>query len=209
MRKRDSSKIGTESIARVAEDILRATLLGWLGASIPTAMWAGIQDPTGEQAALVGGGVWALLRLTSPASRATPCFQQPFTRCSRTSWRRNGPVLPAIHRLAMLAGYALALLIAWSRVQIHVHSWSEVIAGFGLGAAASGWAIARMGQVPARPRFLSLRWAVLGLLGWLTVMPLQAAPSRSHDLVTRLALTLAAHAHPFHRGDLHQKLVSL
>lgn len=110
---------------------------------------------------------------------------------------------PRLHRLAMLAGYALALLIAWSRVQIQVHSWSEVIAGFGLGAGASGWAISRMGQVPARPRFVPLRWALLGLAGWLTVMPLHAAPSRSHDLVTRLALTLAAHEHPFRRADLH------
>ena len=106
-------------------------------------------------------------------------------------------------RLVMLGGYAFAALIAWSRIEIQVHSWSEVIAGFALGAAASAWAIAHMGAVPARPPLLRLRWALLGLAGWLSVMPLQAAPSRSHDMVTRLALELADHERPFRRADLH------
>ena len=109
----------------------------------------------------------------------------------------------SIHRLAMLGGYALAALIAWSRIEIQVHSLSEVIAGFALGAASSAWAIAQMGPVAARPPPLRLRWAVLGLVGWLSVMPLQAAPSRSHDMVTRLALELADHERPFRRADLH------
>ncbi|WP_394789281.1 phosphatase PAP2 family protein [Rhodoferax sp.] len=105
--------------------------------------------------------------------------------------------------LVTLGGYALALLIAWSRVHIQVHSVSEVVAGFALGAAASGWSIWHMGGVPARPRSVRLRWALVGLVCWLTVMPLHAAPSRSHDIVTRIALELADRTQPFRRVDLH------
>ena len=105
--------------------------------------------------------------------------------------------------LAMLGGYVLALVIAWSRVHIEVHSVSEVVAGFALGALASAWTIWRTNPVPARRGSIPLRWALLGTAGWLAVMPLHAAPSRSHDMVTRLALELANHDRPFRRADLH------
>lgn len=110
---------------------------------------------------------------------------------------------PHLRRNALLAGYGLAALIAWSRVHIEVHSWSEVVAGFALGASASGWTVWRMAQAPAHPLPGTPRWVLLGLLGWLAVMPLHAAPSRSHDMVTRLALQLSAHEHAFKRADLH------
>jgi membrane-associated phospholipid phosphatase len=106
--------------------------------------------------------------------------------------------------LATAAGYALALAIAWSRVHIEVHSVSEVVAGFALGAAASGWAVRYMHRRPshtAQPH--AQRWLQVGLLAWLVVMPLHAAPSRSHDMVTHLALALAAHENAFKRIDLH------
>jgi membrane-associated phospholipid phosphatase len=109
-------------------------------------------------------------------------------------------------RLAMGVGYALALAIAWSRVHIQVHSVSEVVAGFALGAAASGWTVWRMHRSP-RPRpSHATRWLPWGLAGWLIVMPLHATPSRSHDMVTRLALALAAHEQAFKRADLHAAL---
>ena len=102
--------------------------------------------------------------------------------------------------LAMLGGYVLALVIAWSRVHIQVHSVSEVVAGFALGALASAWTIWRTNPVPRRG-LIPLR--LLGTAGWLAVMPVHAAPSRSHDMVTRLALELANHDRPFRRADLH------
>jgi membrane-associated phospholipid phosphatase len=103
--------------------------------------------------------------------------------------------------LAVLGGYALALLIAWSRVHIQVHSWSEVVAGSMLGASASAWTIWRSQYTH---HGMPGRWAMLGVVAWLSIMPLQAAPSRSHDMVTRLALELAAHETPFHRTDMHK-----
>ncbi|MEO8729107.1 MAG: phosphatase PAP2 family protein, partial [Rhodoferax sp.] len=57
-------------------------------------------------------------------------------------WSRQ----PRTHFWAMLGGYALALVIGWSRVHIHVHSVSEVVAGLALGASASGWTLWRMSR---------------------------------------------------------------
>ena len=114
-------------------------------------------------------------------------------------WSRK----PRARFFAMLAGYALALVIGWSRVYIQVHSVSEVVAGLALGASASGWTIWRMSHNLAAASPRPHRWALLALLGWLAVMPVQAAPSKSHDIVTRLALSLAEHEKAFRRVDLH------
>ena len=114
-------------------------------------------------------------------------------------WSRQ----PQPRIFAMLAGYALALVIGWSRVHIQVHSVSEVVAGLALGASASGWTIWRMSQNLAIPNPHPHRWVLLALMGWLAVMPVHAAPSKSHDIVTRLALSLAAHQKAFRRADLH------
>ncbi|WP_295954038.1 phosphatase PAP2 family protein [Rhodoferax sp.] len=110
---------------------------------------------------------------------------------------------PGTHFWAMLAGYALALVIGWSRVHIQVHSVSEVVAGLALGACASGWTIWHMPHSLPAPSPRPHRWVLLALLGWLVVMPVHAAPSRSHDMVTQLALRLSAHDTPFRRADLH------
>lgn len=107
------------------------------------------------------------------------------------------------HFFAMLAGYALALVVGWSRIHIQVHSVSEVVAGLALGASASGWTLWRMSQSLTASKPRPHRWALLGLVGWLAVMPVHAAPSKSHDIVTRLALSLAAHEKAFRRADLH------
>lgn len=104
---------------------------------------------------------------------------------------------------APLAGYALALVIGWSRVHIQVHSVSEVVAGLALGASTSGWTIWRLSRTLDAPHPRPHRWVLLALLGWLGVMPVQAAPSRSHDMVTQLALRLSGHDKPFRRADLH------
>lgn len=110
---------------------------------------------------------------------------------------------PKTHGFALLAGYALALLIGWSRVHIQVHSVSEVVAGLALGASASGWTLWHLAHTLVAPKPRPQRWVLLALFGWLAVMPVHAAPSTSHGLVTRLALGLAAHEKAFRRADLH------
>lgn len=104
-------------------------------------------------------------------------------------------------QLAAVSGaYALAVLIAYSRVVVHAHSWSEVVTGFLLGAAASGCTLWLIGRPPARA---VLRWALLAVAGWLVLMPSQAAPTRTHDVVTELSIRLAGRERPFTRADLH------
>lgn len=103
--------------------------------------------------------------------------------------------------VGVAAGYLLAIVIAVSRVKIHAHSWSEVIAGLATGGLASACALALMSAVKQR---LSARWLWAGLAGWLVVMPLHAAPSRTHDIVTRVAIKLADRDHPYTRSDLYR-----
>jgi len=102
--------------------------------------------------------------------------------------------------LAVATAYAFALLIAYSRVVVHAHSWSEVIAGATLGMLASGCTLRLAGQPPSRP---VLRWALAAVAGWFVLMPGYAAPTNAHDVVTELSLRLAGRERPFMRADLH------
>lgn len=54
-------------------------------------------------------------------------------------WLLTGRFSTAVRKTAVLSGYALALLIGYSRTAIHVHSVSEVISGLALGAASSAF----------------------------------------------------------------------
>ncbi len=101
-------------------------------------------------------------------------------------------------RLAVGAGFVLALLVGLSRLEVGAHSVSEVMAGLLLGGAVSVTTIARAGL----PR------AVMGMVlpalvaVWLLVMPVHAAPTKTHNLVTRLSLMLSGHSTPYTRASL-------
>lgn len=103
----------------------------------------------------------------------------------------------------VLAGYALAAAVAVSRVMVQAHSWSEVVTGFALGAAASAFALGGGRPLPALrgvrwlPLALLLAFALLGVAG--------APPSRTHDWVTRLALAQSGRSQPYQRWQLHQR----
>jgi membrane-associated phospholipid phosphatase len=99
---------------------------------------------------------------------------------------------------ALAAGYALALLVAVSRVMVHAHSWSEACAGFALGAAASTAALllARM------PRTRLPVWLPLALLIWVVTLSLMAPRSRTHDAVTWLALKVSGRSAPYTRAEM-------
>jgi len=70
---------------------------------------------------------------------------------------------------------------------VGVHSWSEVLSGFLIGDAVSAshlWM--------ARVRHPSLPvWLPAGVAFWLAITPVQAPASVTHDMTTRLALTLS------------------
>jgi membrane-associated phospholipid phosphatase len=112
-----------------------------------------------------------------------------------------GKTRPPWPLLLVLSAYAFAALIGVSRVMIHVHSVSEVVSGFAIGSAASLSALMLIsGNTPR----ISSRWLWAGLASWLVVMPLRAAPSTTHDVVTRIAIKLADRTEPFSRADLHR-----
>jgi len=106
-----------------------------------------------------------------------------------------------VHVLSLAAGYGLAALIAISRIKVGAHSMSEAAAGFALGAAASGCALWLTEH--ARHRVPGV-WIGVALSSLLITLPVHAAPSMTHSLVTRLALKLSQRSVPFEREDLHR-----
>ena len=107
---------------------------------------------------------------------------------------------PLVQRLAIGAGFMLALLIGISRLEVGAHSVSEVIAGLLLGgtASAGAMALARLPRAVIGPVLPVL------IAAWVGVMPLHAPPSQTHDLVTRLALRLSGQQTPHTRANLLQ-----
>ena len=112
------------------------------------------------------------------------------------------PMLAALvaGRAGAVLGAALALLVMVSRVHVGAHSWSEALSGGALGAAVSAWALAAWfaphGDVRPPP------WLLLLLAVWLTVLPIQAPPARTHDTVVRLSLWLSGRSQPHTRRQM-------
>lgn len=103
---------------------------------------------------------------------------------------------------AVAAGWLLALLIAYSRVRVGAHSYSEIVLGCALGSAASAAALYWLRATASQ---LHARWIAVGIAAWLAVMPIQASPSRSHDLVTRIALAVSDRDEPYTRADMERR----
>lgn len=111
-----------------------------------------------------------------------------------------GAASPRWHAPAVLAGLALAALVAVSRVMVHAHSPSESVAGFVLGAAASLFALARVPLPPNSAPKLLLPLIAL----WLVVAVPGAPPSRTHDWVTAISVQLAGRDAPYTRRMMHR-----
>ena len=166
--------------------------LAWLGATVLAAVVT-----TASKIAFIGYGLgWAPLDFTGFSGHAM------FAAAVLPLLLRlaAGPATRAGRGGVLALGYGLALLVAVSRVQVGAHSASEAVAGFALGALASAWAL-RAGRWPALPLArwmpaLLLAWAVLGVGG--------APPSRTHDLVTRLALAVSGRPVAYQRWELHR-----
>lgn len=107
---------------------------------------------------------------------------------------------PARVRRAVAAGYALAALVAVSRVQVGAHSVSEVIGGGLCGGIASALALASWRHLP-QFRMPAPVW--LGVPAAILLAMHGAPPSQTHDWVTRLSLRISGRAEPFTREALH------
>jgi membrane-associated phospholipid phosphatase len=152
---------------------------------------------TASKIAFMGWGVgWAALNFTGVSGHSMfAAAVYPIvagTLASRWS--------PGKRYAAIGAGFALALLIGLSRLAIHVHSPSEVVAGLLLGGLASALPLAWAGIAPG-----SISPVVPALVAvWLAVMPVHAPASNTHSLVTRMSLMLSGRSEPFTREDLQR-----
>jgi membrane-associated phospholipid phosphatase len=111
-----------------------------------------------------------------------------------------GHAAPPWPRLAIGAGYALALLVAVSRLKTGAHSVADIVPGFALGALASA-ASMRFTHAPKAP---TPAWLAAVLAAWLMVLPFKAPASRSHDWVTRLSLHVSGRDQPYTRWHLQR-----
>ncbi len=111
------------------------------------------------------------------------------------------PAPPGRPRYAgFAAGAMLALAVAASRLQLHAHSFSEVVAGVALGASVSALALAA-GEAP---RLRLPRVLAFGLVAAIVLAALAAPPARTQDAVTRLALALSGRSQPYTRWQMHR-----
>lgn len=107
--------------------------------------------------------------------------------------------------LGLCTGAMLAALVGISRLMVDTHSVSEVVAGLALGLTASAltlrFARPAVDRAPPAPR-----WVPALVAAWLLVLPHSAPASRTHDLVTKLALSLSGRQVPYQRSDLLRRL---
>lgn len=112
----------------------------------------------------------------------------------------------AIRILFVAAGYAIALLVAYSRLVIHAHSVSEVIAGALLGGIASG-AFLLLQKRRSKAESAQISWGAVACMVLIPAMLLQTgvkAPTQS--LLGKVAVALGPLEKPFTRADLHRQV---
>lgn len=94
--------------------------------------------------------------------------------------------------IGLVIGALLATAIAWSRIPLHAHSLSEVIAGLALGLSCSTWALYAASPV-GRARVIAVVGAVLAGM----VLPLALPDVHTHQLVIALAKLISGRAEIF------------
>ncbi|TCW17801.1 PAP2 superfamily protein [Raoultella sp. BIGb0138] len=112
---------------------------------------------------------------------------------------------PSLRRASVVAGYSLAGLVGYSRLVIHAHSTSEVIAGLLLGACCSALFLLLQTRA-SRVADGQLSWGGLLSLILIPVVLLNTgtkAPTQS--LLGEIAVKIGPLEKPFTRADLHKE----
>ncbi len=148
---------------------------------------------TASKIAFIGWGVGiARLNFTGFSGHAmySAAVFPLLLRCFAASSAR-----PTQH-IAVGLGYAVAALVAVSRVVVGAHSPSESLAGFALGGVASALALA-LGAVPRQQQ---PGWLFAVLIAAQLVNPTVLPTLPTHEWVTRVALSLSGHERPYTRS---------
>ncbi|HYD97485.1 MAG TPA: phosphatase PAP2 family protein [Noviherbaspirillum sp.] len=103
-----------------------------------------------------------------------------------------------VRALGIVLGFACATAIAVSRVVLHTHSVSEVVAGFLLGMAVSGSFIRVAHESLSKHVFKPLR-IVLSMLALLPAPYVHPAPTQLW--LTEITLYVSGHEQPFPRSE--------
>ncbi|MDO9280010.1 MAG: phosphatase PAP2 family protein [Polaromonas sp.] len=105
---------------------------------------------------------------------------------------------PLQQRLSVAAGFVLALLVGQSRLEIDVHSVSEVLAGAMVGAAVSLFALLKNSM----PREISSPWLAVVFCGFFGASLSSTSQVNPHSWVTEFALMLSGTSTPYTRATV-------
>ena len=120
-------------------------------------------------------------------------------------WLLSARISAGLQKAAVATGYVLAAVVGYSRLVIHAHSVSEVIAGLLLGAAGS--ALFLVLQKRTRdPESVNISWGGVACLVMVPLILLHSgskAPTQS--LLGQIATAVGPLDKPFTRTDLHKQ----
>lgn len=104
-------------------------------------------------------------------------------------------------------GSLLALLVGWSRLEVWAHSPSEMALGLLAGGCVSWFTLGNMLRLYGTSYRISVAAPIL-LIIWLGAGVHWAPPSRTHDWVTQIALSLSGRDLPYTRTELHRNKIN-
>lgn len=138
----------------------------------------------------IGSEEWDFTGISGHATRAAAVFPILFYFGLQRAPRK-------INSLSVYSGVLLGLMITVSRVKVHAHSESEIVAGWLLGSAVSG---AFLYLAHSKAVLISRRWLVLCSFSLLFVSPVMVTVP-SEGVITELALYLSGHTEPYDRSN--------
>ncbi|WER47345.1 phosphatase PAP2 family protein [Cupriavidus sp. WKF15] len=151
--------------------ISKLAFMGW-GMGIPALDFTGVSGHSAVSAAVLP----VLLYLSAPTTRH------------------------GLARFSAYCGVGLALLIGWSRLVLHTHSLSEVLAGLTLGLAAS-LTFLNWRRANALPRSVAPLIGTLAFFSAIHGLPVPYFVDNTHYWVERTAVRLSGRDFPYRRGE--------